>query len=194
MGIYRLERNLYKNVTGNKLIFEEINHDLGLTYRYAWRTSDRFGFVRTARLQNNLSQPCTVHLVDGIQNLLPYGATTALQGSMSNLLNAYKRNELEPTTGLGIFTLSATLTDRAEPSESLKATVAWQVGLADVQTLLSTTQIPAFRRASRCSRRPISKGSAAHTCCMPSWSWLATQCSSGASSPTSTRTTARWSR
>ena len=54
---------------------------------------------------------------------------TSLQNTFSNLLNAYKRNELEPDTGLGIFALSATLTDRAEPSESLKATVVWQVGL-----------------------------------------------------------------
>ena len=40
-----------------------------------------------------------------------------------------KRFELEPETGLGIFALSATLTDQAEPSESLKASVVWQVGL-----------------------------------------------------------------
>lgn len=41
------------------------------------------------------------------------------------------QNELEPTSGLGIIALSATLTDRAKPSKSLKATVAWQVGLGD---------------------------------------------------------------
>ncbi len=80
-------------------------------------------------LQNNLDQPCVVRLLDGVQNLLPYGPTTTLQGTMSNLLDAYKRSEVDDATGLGLFTLSATLTDRAEPSESLKATVAWQVGL-----------------------------------------------------------------
>ena len=64
-----------------------------------------------------------------MQNLLPLWRDHALQTTMSNLLDAYKRNELDPATGLGIFALSATLTDRAEPSESLKATVAWQVGL-----------------------------------------------------------------
>ncbi len=138
-------RNLYKNVAGDKLIFEEINHALGLTYRYAWRTSDRFGFVRTVWLQNDQTTPCRVRLLDGVRNLLPYGATTALQTTMSNLLDAYKRNEREPSTGLGIFALSATLTDRAEPSESLKATVAWQVGLPDATVLLSTVQLAAFR-------------------------------------------------
>ncbi len=51
-----------------------------------------------------------------------------------------------PSSGLGIFALSATLTDRAEPSESLKATVAWQVGLDDAGYLLCTDQLDAFRR------------------------------------------------
>ena len=68
-----------------------------------------------------------------------------MQTTFSNLLNAYKRNEIEPSTGLGIFALSATLTDRAEPSESLKATVAWQVGLDPVQHLLCGDQLDSFR-------------------------------------------------
>ena len=127
--LYRCERHLYKNIIGNKLVFEEINHDLQLTLRTAWRTSDRFGFIKSSWLQNDGDKTCQIDLLDGLQNLLPYGATTVLQTTMSSLLHAYKRNELEPETGLGIFALSATLTDRAEPSESLQATVAWQVGL-----------------------------------------------------------------
>jgi hypothetical protein len=145
-GLYRCERNLYKNIYGNKLIFEEINHDLHLTYRYAWRTGDRFGFIKSSWLRNHGDESCRIALLDGLQNLLPYGATTRLQSSFSTLLQAYKRNEIEPTTGLGLFALSATLTDRAEPSESLKATVAWQVGLDPVQHLLCPDQLDAFRR------------------------------------------------
>ena len=64
---------------------------------------------------------------------------------MSSLLHAYKRNELEPSTGLGIFALSATLTDRAEPSESLMATLAWQVGLEAACHLLCPEQLDNFR-------------------------------------------------
>ncbi|MCO5185554.1 MAG: hypothetical protein M9965_16665 [Anaerolineae bacterium] len=144
-GIYDVERNLYKNIYGDKLVFEAINHDLGLTLRQAWRTSKRFGFVRTVWLQNDGDTPCRIDLLDGLQNVLPYGVLSATQRVSSNLLNAYKRNELEPNSGLGIFTLSATLTDQAEPSESLQTTVVWQVGL-DVNTyLLSTRQIDAFR-------------------------------------------------
>ena len=144
-GLYRCERHLYKNIPGNKLVFEEINHDLGLTLRTAWRTSDRFGFVRSSWLHNNSPDACQIELLDGLQNVLPYGATVTLQTTMSNLLNAYKRNELEPGTGLGIFALSATLTDQAEPSESLMATVAWQVGLAAACHLLCAEQVDRFR-------------------------------------------------
>ena len=32
-GIYKIQRNLYKNRFGNKIIFEEKNKDLGLTFR-----------------------------------------------------------------------------------------------------------------------------------------------------------------
>ncbi|MGB3717455.1 MAG: hypothetical protein WA996_23775, partial [Candidatus Promineifilaceae bacterium] len=144
-GIYRCERNLYKNSYGNKLVFEEVNHDLQFTMRTTWLTGDRFGFIKRCWLHNNGDQDWQVDLLDGLQNLLPYGATNALQNSFSSLLNAYKRNELEPRIGLGIFALSATLTDRAEPSESLQATVAWQVGLESSCYLVSSDQLDAFR-------------------------------------------------
>jgi len=52
-GIYHIERNIYKNIIGTTLIFEEINHSLETTYRYAWRTSDLFGFVKTTWLLNS---------------------------------------------------------------------------------------------------------------------------------------------
>src|SRR5690606_12546651 len=144
-GVYRRRRNLYKNIHGNKLIFEEINLDLGLTFRAAWLTGDRFGVIRAAWLVNDGESDCDIELLDGLQNVLPYGATLALQTSYSSLMNAYKRNELEPGTGLAIYALSATLTDRTEPSESLKATVAWQVGLDSAGHLLCGDQLDAFR-------------------------------------------------
>ena len=74
-GLYRCERHLYKNVYGNKLIFEEINHDLQLTYRYAWRTGDRFGFIKSSWLENHGDAACRIALLDGLQNIMPYGAT-----------------------------------------------------------------------------------------------------------------------
>jgi hypothetical protein len=147
-GIYRVKRNLYKNVYGNKLVFEETNQDLGLAYRYAWRTSDRYGFVKTSWLKNESGDGCPVTLIDGLQNILPYGANLQLQRQFSNLLNAYKKNEIEPETGLGIFALSSSLTDLAEPSESLRATTVWQIGLDNACYLLSPSQLAAFERGA----------------------------------------------
>ena len=144
-GAYRIERNLYKSVTGDKLIFEEVNHDLDLRYCYAWRTSDRFGFLMTAWVESGAADRCTIEMVGGLRNILPYGTTTALQTAFSNLLNGYKRSELDPETGLGIFGLSSMLTDLAEPSEALKATTAWQIGLEQPTYLLSTRQLEDFR-------------------------------------------------
>lgn len=155
-GLYRIERRLYKNLYGNKLLFEEINHDLGLAFCYAWQPSPRYGFVKTAWLQNRGETACAVTILDGLQNLLPYGANSGLQNTFSNLLDAYKRAELEPSAGLAIFSLSATLTDQAEPSESLRATTVWQTGLSDTRYLLSSAQLDKFRRGQPiCEERDV---------------------------------------
>jgi len=144
-GMYSCQRNLYKNIYGNVLIFEEANFDLGLTFAYAWRFSEKYGFVRTCWLTNDSTETCQVDLLDGLQNILPYGTTSVMQNIFSNLLNAYKRSELELGTGLGMFGLSSTPTDLAEPSEALKTTVAWQIGFESASYLLSTKQVDGFR-------------------------------------------------
>ena len=71
VGIYQIQRNLYKNISGTSIVFEEVNHDLKLTYRYAWRTSETYGFVKTTYLINNSNLDCHVRLLDGLQNILP---------------------------------------------------------------------------------------------------------------------------
>ncbi len=148
-GLYNIERKIYKNISGNKLIFEENNIDLGLTYRQSWRTSDQFGFILTMELHNRSSDSVHIRLLSGVLNVLPYGVTTQLQTNFSSLLNAYKRSELEAKSGLGIFSLSSTLTDLAEPSESLKATTVWQVGLEHPVHLLSSLQMDDFRKGAQ---------------------------------------------
>lgn len=94
-GVYRLERNLYKNVLGTTLIFEEINRDLDLSYRYSWQTSHRFGFVKKSLLSNHGAEARYLRLLDGIQNILPYGANPGVQNELSCLVDAYKKNELD---------------------------------------------------------------------------------------------------
>ncbi|NIM92592.1 MAG: hypothetical protein GTO18_02610 [Anaerolineales bacterium] len=157
-GLYKLERKIFKNVSGNKLIFEERNIDLEMTCRRSWRTGDRFGFVLTTYLQNQSNDPVQVRLLSGVQNILPFGVTTVLQSTFSNLLNAYKRSELETESGLGIFSLSSRLTDLAEPSESLKATTVWQVGLEHPIYLLSSMQLDDFREGAEITNETDIRG------------------------------------
>ena len=147
-GIYDIGRNLYKNVYGNKIIFEEINKDLGLTFRYQWNSSNIYGFVREASLINDSSDEVRIELLDGLQNILPFGVNTDLQNVRSNLVDAYKRSELSKESGIGIYALSAIIVDKAEPSEALKATIAWSVGLEAPKYLLSSRQIQNFRDGS----------------------------------------------
>ena len=149
IGIYQIQRNLYKNAYGNKIIFEEINQDLGITFSYEWNSSNQFGFVRKANLKNNSSGPIKVKLIDGLQNILPYGVGEDLQKQSSNLVDAYKKTELNPTTGMGIYSLSAIIVDRAEPSEALKANIVWSTGLKGAKRLLSSTQLEQFRQGHK---------------------------------------------
>lgn len=145
-GRYSITRNLYKNSFGNKIIFEEINHDLNLAFRYQWSSSNVFGFVKKSTLINNGDANCKLELVDGIQNIVPYGVGSALQNQSSNLVDAYKRSELEKESGLGIYALSAIIVDKAEPSEALKANIVWSLGLQNKKHLLSSLQLKNFRK------------------------------------------------
>ena len=144
-GIYKTSRNLYKNSLGNKIIFEEINHDLNLTFSYSWKTSDRFGFVREATLHNQALDSTNISLIDGLQNILPWGIEESLQAGSSNLADAYKKNEIDQESGLGIYSLSALIVDRAEPSEALKVNTVWSLGFENPKHLLSSLQLDQFR-------------------------------------------------
>lgn len=142
---YALTRNLYKNVLGDKLLFEEINHDLQLVFRYSWATSAEFGFVRDCELENLGASPCQIDLLDGLQNILPAGTPRFTQTNSSYLVDAYKWSELDTHTGLAMFTLFSAITDRAEPCESLRANTVACLGLPDSNVLLSTEQLQSFR-------------------------------------------------
>jgi hypothetical protein len=143
-GLYKLRRNLFKNFRGNKLIFEEINEDLQVVFRYGWFSSSRFGFVRRAWLEN-LGRAVRVELLDGLQNLMPTGVGSQFQLEYSTLLDAYKKSELVEATGLGLIRLSAIPVDRPEPAEALRTTAAWALGLGKGVRLLSSVQLEAFR-------------------------------------------------
>jgi len=144
-GIYQVEQNLYKSTYGNKLLFEEINHDLKIAFSYCWMNSNKYGFVRQSILMNlNNNEEVECQVLDGIRNVMPYGVNRSLQANMSTLVDGYKKCEVDKNTGLGIYALSAILTDKAEPSEALKATTIWQSGLIKPGVLLSTDQFDRF--------------------------------------------------
>jgi hypothetical protein len=143
---FRLERNIYKSIYGNSIIFEEENLDLDLTFRYQWCSSNLYGFVKKSHLVNTGKETVKVNVLDGIQNVLPYGVSSALQNASSNLVDAYKRTELVKESGLGIFALSAIIVDKAEPSEALKANIAWSLGMDSPKYLLSSLQLDRFRQ------------------------------------------------
>ncbi len=143
--LYSIRRNLYKSQLGNKLIFEEVNEDLSLSFSYGWFNSERHGFVRRSELRNSGNETAGIEVLDGVLNILPSGVDPAMQLGFSNLVDAYKKNELDPQTGLGIFRLSSIPVDTAEPSESLKANIAWSEGLDVPRILLSGRQVEPFR-------------------------------------------------
>ena len=147
-GRYATSRNLYKSVLGEKLRFEEINHDLGLAFRYTWATSGRHGFVRECEIENLGSKVVRLDLVDGLQNILPAGTPGVVQAGASNLVNAYKWTELDRSSQLAIYALYAAISDRAEPCESLRANVVYGLGLEQATVLLSSLQLDDFRRGT----------------------------------------------
>ncbi len=155
---FNISRNLYKSVHGNSIIFEEVNHDLQLRFNYQWQSSNEYGFVRTSRLTNTSDQQQEVAFVDGLQNILPASVNSELQNRSSNLLDAYKRNELAPESGMGIYALSAIPVDKAEPSEALKANIAWSTGIEAPIRLVSSLQLDGFRDGATLHQETDVKG------------------------------------
>ena len=144
-GRFAISRNLYKNRLGNKLCFEEINHDLQLAFRCTWVSSDSYGFARQCELQNLSNKRIDIDVVDGLQNILPAGTPRFAQTNTSNLVDAYKWTELDEQTGMALFTLYSGITDRAEPCESLRANTIFCLGLEGQKVLLSSEQLGNFR-------------------------------------------------
>ncbi len=143
---FSVSRHLYKNIVGNKIRFEEINHDLQLAFRYTWSSSDRYGFVRQCEVRNLGAQDVSLDLIDGLQNILPAGTPLFTQTNSSNLVDAYKWSELDELTGLAFFTLCSGISDRAEPCELLRANSVFCLGLEPGCVLLCSEQLDNFRR------------------------------------------------
>ena len=81
-----------------------------------------------------------------------------MQVNSSNLVDAYKRSELEQKGKIGIFALSAVIVDKAEPSEALKSNVVWSPDFQSAPRLLSNLQINNFRYGSAVKTEQDIKG------------------------------------
>jgi len=144
-GVYRIERSIFKNASGNKVLFEEFNRDLSLRFSYSWQCVNEFGFVRRSQIESSWHLPLRVTILDGITNILPPGVSAELHRSRSTLADAYKVSELEKQ--VGVFSLSSLIGDHPVPEEALKATLVWQHGPRPSAILLSLDQLNAFREA-----------------------------------------------
>jgi hypothetical protein len=157
-GIYNCSRNLYKNLPGNKVVFEEINDDLGLIFSYSWMNSDRFGWVKKSEIRNISDVKISVEVLDGLQNVLPSGILRQTQMQFSTLMDAYKKTELIKESGLVLFRMSSIPVDRAEPSEALRVSSVWLGGMKAQKILLSTSQTDAFRQGAKLKEETGTRG------------------------------------
>jgi hypothetical protein len=155
---YHVTRNLYKNLLGNVLCFEEINHDLQLAFRYSWQFSSDFGISRQCKLENLGEQPCSLELIDGLQNILPAGTPSFTQSQSSNLVDAYKWTEVEQETGLALYTLYSAITDRAEPVEALRANTVFRLGLPGSTVHLTSSSLDLFKAGQTLHSSDYSRG------------------------------------
>ncbi len=157
-NLYNINRDIAKSTIGNKIIFFETNHDLGLRFSYLWCASDRFGWIRRASIENLGGCEVEIEVLDGLQNILPAGTNRITQNVYSTLVDAYKRTELVEGSSLILFRMEAIMVDKAEPSESLKCNTVLTVGLPDAEFLTSSRHLDLYRRGEPVDAEPESKG------------------------------------
>ena len=120
-----IQRNLYKSLDGSKIWFEEVNVMLGVAFRYGWTSSAKYGLVKMSRIENLTDSLVSFKILDGCRNIMPSSADNLIQTTKSVLLDAYKKSEVDRDSNIALFSLSSIVTDRAEPSESLRTNVSW---------------------------------------------------------------------
>lgn len=139
-------RRLMKGILGDEVVFDEFHQDLGLRFTYRWQFSERYGFVRRAKLTNESAEARCLRMVDGLDNLLPFGVDSRMQLQYSCLADAYKVSELECGGILLVHRLAAGITDEPIPLECMRATTVWTHGLGDGPTFMARREAEEFLR------------------------------------------------
>ena len=155
---FKSTKNLYKNSLGNIVIFEEINHTLGLIFSYKWQSSAEYGFIRKSRLKNLNSNELQIELMDGLRNIMPAGIELHTQQEMSNLANAYRISEYQKDADCALFFMNALLMDSPEPGESLYSNIVWSHYKGEKEISLCEKDINLFSEQGEISGDNIVKG------------------------------------
>jgi hypothetical protein len=139
-------RSLAKHVLGTALRFEEDHPDWGLRFRATWEPSRTYGWVRTVELIDGAGTGADVEILDGLLDVMPAGVDAVTEQLTSNLVDAYKRSEAGLPGTAALYTLESLITDRAEPAESLAATMVWSTGLDGAEVHLDERVVGDVRR------------------------------------------------
>ena len=138
-------RGLFRHESGAGLLYEELDHDSGLTLSAEIATCTAFGLVRRVTLTNHGHATARLRILDGWHHLLPDGLGMEGWRDLSYLALGYMRHERRMGSPLALYTLNAAISDRAEPQEMTRVAAAWALG-PGLPTLLSTRQLDDFRR------------------------------------------------
>jgi len=144
-----VSRTLAKHELGCSVVFEETHAGLGLRCRWRIGGCSAFGLVRQATIENLTDRPRRIELLDGWHRLLPPGVGDETYAKFSYLAAAYVWNELLEPEHLLVSVLNSAISDRPEPAESLRAAVAWSVGLPGRRLILADGLETAFAAGVR---------------------------------------------
>ena len=122
-------RALERHELGTALTFEEVNERWQLRIRTTWEPSRACGWVRRVELTDLGGSGAQLEVLDGLLDVMPAGVDAETERRASNLVDAYKRSETGPWGTAAVYALESGITDRAEPAESLAATLVWSTGL-----------------------------------------------------------------
>ena len=154
--MWKTMRNLYKNSSGSRIVFEEINEELSLVFYLEWTSSEKYGLVRHVKIVDKGISLRKISVLDGCRNIMPACATSDFQNNNSVLLDAYKKTDLDEETGLSLFALSSIVTDKAEPNEALYANTCW---FSTGTTIYLSPDTPEkFSHGTECMPSPVLKG------------------------------------
>ena len=156
--VYGTRIHLYKNIPGNVLIFEAVNEQLQLAFRYSWSNTPRFGFVRQASIQNLGKEPVRLAILDGLRNILPAGLDEQLQNARSNLADAYKLSERVGESRLALYRLGSKIIDRPMPAAALRCNSCFTTLSGPAKLLLSDAQVHSFRQGMTLTEETLVRG------------------------------------